>query len=121
LTTYEVTLTEQAEVEVERSYLWHSRRSPEVAARWYAGLLAALEPLSMLPRRCPVALEDQAFPDVTVRQLVYGSRRSAYRILFYVIEPTTVGEPGVVRVLHVLHGAQQRLGQPDQSEDEGAE
>ena len=117
MTTYDVSLTERAEDDVERAYLWHSRRSPEVAARWYAGLLAALDSLSALPERCPVAPENDVFPDVTVRQLLYGKRRTSYRILFFVIPPADGEASGTVRILRVLHGAQQRLGQAGQKDD----
>ncbi|HTE17794.1 MAG TPA: type II toxin-antitoxin system RelE/ParE family toxin [Armatimonadota bacterium] len=105
MTTYSVQLTDQADMEVEHIYMWHSQRSPELAHRWYTGLLAALDSLSTMPQRRAVAREDDAFQGVTVRQLLYGK----YRILFHVVEPEE-GEEGVVRVLHVAHGARRQPG-----------
>jgi hypothetical protein len=56
-----------------------------------------------LPRRCPIAPENDDF-DVEVRQLLYGE----FRVLFTV-------EDDVVRVLHVRHGARRFLT-PDELE-----
>jgi plasmid stabilization system protein ParE len=73
------------------------------AEAWLDGVLAAIDTLTSLPRRCPLAPENDEF-DVEVRQLLYGE----HRILFTV-------EDDVVRVLHVLHGARRFLT-PDEVE-----
>lgn len=99
---FAVELTDRADLDVERIYLWQSRRSPEAAHRWHVGFLAALDTLTSMPERCAEARESIAFPDVTVRQLLFGR----YRILFHVLQPSGDNEEGVVRVLHVFHGAQ---------------
>jgi toxin ParE1/3/4 len=64
---------------------------------WLDGVIAAVDTLTSLPRRCPLAPENDDF-DVEVRQLLYGE----FRILFIV-------EDEVVRVLHVRHGARRFL------------
>jgi plasmid stabilization system protein ParE len=56
----------------------------------------AVASLSEYPYRCPLAPETQEF-SVQVRQLLYGRKRHAYRILFTV-------EGDSVIVLHVRHG-----------------
>jgi plasmid stabilization system protein ParE len=100
VTHYTVELTEVAEIEVDGIYLYLSRRSPEAAHNWHAGLKAALAKLETFPTGYPSAREDTGYPNRTVRRLMYGH----YRILFFVVEP---GEEtmGTVRVLHVRHGA----------------
>ena len=71
------------------------------ATKWFNGLAAAICSLEDFPERCPLAEESKAF-EVEIRQLVYGKRVGAYRILF-----TIVGD--VVHVLHVRHGRRKRL------------
>ena len=102
---YRIEVSDTADAEADQAYLWLSRRSPEVAGRWYQGLLAAYQSLSEFPGRCPLAPENDLFPDVEVRHLLYGRGRGAYRILFCVIDPETV------RILHVRSAAQRRLGE----------
>jgi plasmid stabilization system protein ParE len=71
-----------------------------------------LESLSQLARRYPLAPESGTFGG-EVRQMIYGRGRSAYRILYRVLEPEE-GSPGIVRILHVRHAARQR---PDKAAD----
>ncbi len=109
---YDVRLTEPAEIEVEAE---HERLSdvvsPEYADRWQDGLLAEINRLSLFPASHEVAPENDLY-DVPVRRALYfgPSRRrrsaSTYRILFHIVEPTEGEAGGLVRVLHVWHGAQ---------------
>ena len=98
---YEVIILPAAEAELEQAYLWLAQRAPEAAAKWYNGLLEAVIKLETFPQRCPYAPERDAF-DHDIRQLLYGKHQHAYRILFDVVGQT-------VRVLHIRHGARQRL------------
>ena len=75
--------------------------SPQRARDWAAGLLGALSSLKRFPTRCPLAPENEFFPQ-EIRQLLYGRGRGVYRVLFRVID-------GVVSVLHIRHGAQDTL------------
>ncbi len=109
---YDVRLTEPAEIKVEAE---HERLSevvsPEYADRWQDGLLAEINRLAMFPASHEVAPENDLY-DVQVRRALYfgpsRKRRSAstYRILFYIVEPVEGETGGLVRVLHVWHGAQ---------------
>lgn len=110
---YEVSISEPAETEASEAYLWLSQhRGPEFAGRWYRGLLDAIAGLSTFPRLHPIARENDCY-DTEVRRLLYKPDRSsgtAYRVLFYVVEPVEEGtgsELGMVRVLHVYHGARE--------------
>src|SRR5215472_10180019 len=88
--SYRVEVSEAAEAEAEALYFWILRHSPERAAIWYEGLLAAIDSLAQFPRRCPLARENDRF-EREIRQLLYGSGRSTCRILFTVIEPSAAG------------------------------
>ena len=107
---YLVEFTEPALADADGLYLWLSPQvDPEYAARWYEGLFEAAQALSSMPRMHAVAPENDRY-DVEVRRLLYygpGKRRARapYRVLFYVIEPASDESEGVVRVLHVWHGA----------------
>jgi plasmid stabilization system protein ParE len=100
---YHVLYQAPAEDELTEIGQWIARRSPARAEAWLNGARAAIETLSSLPRRCPLAPEDDDF-DVEIRQLLYRE----FRILFTI-------EGDVVRVLHVRHGARRSLT-PDEPE-----
>jgi len=112
--SYRIAISEAAEAEVEALYLWILRRSPERAAAWYEGLLAAINSLADFPRRCPLARENDRF-DQEIRQLLYGTARSACRILFTILEPTGAEDEPTVRILHIRHAAQRDLGEEHES------
>lgn len=106
--TYHVEIKESAEAEVEQAYFWIMGRFPETADRWYAGLLDTIAQLSFLPRRNPIAPENDSFPEITLRQRLYGCGRNAWRILFFVQD-----NADTVWVLHVRHSARRLLTEPD--------
>ena len=97
--TYQVFTSEPAEAEATEAFLSLNRLSPDVAKRWYDGLLDAIASLDTFPKRCALAPENKDFQDNEVRHLIYRRRRIVYRILFCIIEPDTV------RVLHIRHSA----------------
>lgn len=113
--TYRVDISEATEAEIDAAYLWISRRSPEWAGRWHAGLLEAIESLAEMPGRCPLARERGYF-EQEVRQLLYGRGRIVYRILFAIHEAESEDEEATVRILHVRHAAQEALGEGDGNE-----
>jgi plasmid stabilization system protein ParE len=92
-------------------------KPPERARRWYDGLLQADQSLAQFPRRCPLAAENEAFPEAGVRQLLYGTGRGIFRLLFYVREREE-GELPTVRILHVRHASQRRLVQQEQQDED---
>jgi plasmid stabilization system protein ParE len=116
LPTYEVRLSEPAEIEIEAAYLGRMRFGLPAADRWYAGLARALASLSQLPHRYPLAPESEGLGGDEIRQMIFGSGRGAYRVLYRVLEPEQ-DSPGVVRLLHVRHAARRRPGQADRAED----
>jgi plasmid stabilization system protein ParE len=99
--TYYVLIQPQAEAEIEAAYLWKRDNAPQAAARWFAGIVDAINALDQFPARCLLAPENEHFPQ-EIRQLLYGPRHDVYRILFTIQNDT-------VYVLHVRHSAQQYL------------
>ncbi len=75
--------------------------SPALAAKWYNGLLKKVDTLKTHPSRCPLAAENAKFPE-DIRELIYGKRRNAYRIVFTIQADT-------VHVLFVHHTARDEL------------
>lgn len=100
--TYRIEITERAAADAESAYAWIAEHiSPEQAERWYRGLLRQIATLSKSARRCPLADENDRFPH-ELRVLLYGKRRSTYRVLFTI-------EGDTVYVLFVHHGARDEL------------
>jgi plasmid stabilization system protein ParE len=99
--TYHVIIQPNAEAELDEAYVYRHARASQAAARWFAGIVEAINSLAHFPERCPLAPENEYFTE-EIRQLLYGRRRDVFRILF-----TMQGD--TVHVLHIRHGAQQHL------------
>jgi plasmid stabilization system protein ParE len=95
--TFRVILLPGAESDLEDAFTWIAEHSPDAAARWLAGIDAAISTLREMPLRCSVAGDDFG-SEVVVRQMFYGRRHNGYRILFTLSEDT-------VYVLRIQHGA----------------
>jgi plasmid stabilization system protein ParE len=104
---YRLEMSSVAEAEADSAFLRLSQAtSPERANQWYLGLLQTIDSLSQMPKRCPLARENEYFSQ-EIRQLLYGTGRNSYRILFTLLE----GErTSTVRILHIRHATQQTLG-----------
>ncbi len=96
--TYRVVVAPVARAESVEAFRWIAGRSPAAARRWYAGLERTLDALKRGPEGRPIAIEESERLGRTVRQVLYGRRRSVYRILYAV-------EGDIVFVLHIRHGA----------------
>ncbi|WP_375498989.1 type II toxin-antitoxin system RelE/ParE family toxin [uncultured Nostoc sp.] len=109
---YRIEISSVAEFETDSAFLRLSQvTSPSKASQWYAKLLQAIDSLSQMPKRCPLALENEYFSR-EIRQLLYGGGRNSYRILFTILEGQEVS---TVRILHIRHAAQEILGEnPDE-------
>ncbi|MDZ8223878.1 type II toxin-antitoxin system RelE/ParE family toxin [Nostoc sp. ChiVER01] len=105
---YRIEISSVAEFEADSAFLRLSQvTSPLRASQWYAELLEAIDSLSQMPKRCPLAPENEYFSQ-EIRQLLYGRGRNSYRILFTILEDQEVS---MVRILHIRHTAQQILGE----------
>ena len=98
---YRVLIEPPARDNIDAAFLWIAERNPSAAVKWFNGLEQAIQTLEDFPQRFPLAEESKAF-GAEIRQLVYGQRVGAYRVLFTIQQET-------VHVLHVRHGRQRRL------------
>ena len=89
--TYRIVVEPTAEREIRSAVRWKTENaSPAVAARWYNGLVKKIDTLRRHPTRCPLAAENDKFPE-EIRELLYGrsgKRIHKHRILFTVREDT---------------------------------
>ncbi|MEK7830040.1 MAG: type II toxin-antitoxin system RelE/ParE family toxin [Acidobacteriota bacterium] len=90
--SFRIVLETRADREIEDAYHWMAQLSPERALDWYCDILERIETLQNNPFRCPIAAENNSFPE-EIRHLIFGQ----YRILFTVRDET-------VHVLRVRHG-----------------
>lgn len=94
---FRVELSAQAQSDISSIHDWlRSQSAGETGERWFVALRTAIATLKQVPSRCAFAPESQDSP-TEVRQLLYGRRPNAYRILFAI-------EGDVVQVLHIRHG-----------------
>jgi plasmid stabilization system protein ParE len=82
--SYRIVFTPRARADAIEALRWIAERSPDAAARWYAGLEKAIAKLGNDPEHHPVAEEESERLGITIRQVLYGRRRGVYRILFSV-------------------------------------
>ncbi len=111
---YRVEISSVAEAEADSAFLHLSQiTSPIKATQWYAGLLQAIESLTSMPKRCPLARENQYFSQ-EIRQLLYGRGRNLYRILFTILDGQDIS---TIRILHIRHASQQTIGEEPEEPD----
>jgi plasmid stabilization system protein ParE len=94
---YRVRVAGSAVADIDSAADYIAQFAPLAAERWYRQVYEHIATLSAFPRRCPMAPEAREFGK-EMRQLLYGSRNNAFRIIFS-IEPHDQ-----VNVLYVRHG-----------------
>jgi len=97
--TYTVLITDPAQEELDQAYTWLVEQTPQHGPSWHNGLVDAVLSLEANPARCPIAPGTAPSP-VPVRQLLYGNKQHAYKILFTIRNDT-------VLVLHIVHAARE--------------
>jgi plasmid stabilization system protein ParE len=103
---YRVHITAKAEEDAEGVLAWfHENQATAAGARWFAGIMAAIDTLESHPMRCRIAPESEDI-GVEIRQLLFGKRRGVYRVYFLIKGQT-------VYILRIRHGAMDRLKQED--------
>ncbi|NJL54493.1 MAG: type II toxin-antitoxin system RelE/ParE family toxin [Leptolyngbyaceae cyanobacterium RM2_2_4] len=111
---YRIEISSVAEAEADGAFLRLSQvTSPARASQWYSGLLQSIESLSQMPKRCPLARENESFSQ-EIRQLLYGRGRNSYRVLFTILEGQDIS---TIRILHIRHGSQQTIGEDPEEAD----
>jgi plasmid stabilization system protein ParE len=107
---YRVVLADSAKADAESLYQWVIERAPLRGPEWFEGLMECLYSLNHSPGRCPLALEARR-SHRGIRNLLYGTRRNAYRILFEIDE-----QRQTVWILHIRRGARAPLPPEDLAE-----
>ena len=97
--SYRVVVTARARADAIEAFRWIVERSPDAAARWYAGLQKAIAKLGTMPERHPIAEDESEQIGIILRQMLYGRRRGVYRLLFSI-------EGETVTLHYVRHSAQ---------------
>jgi plasmid stabilization system protein ParE len=100
--TYHVIIEPTADRSIQEAFRWITEnRSPAAAVKWYHGLEKKILTLRTHPHRCPVAAENDKFPE-EIRELLHGKPRQKHRIMFTIRQDA-------VHVLYVRHGAQDEI------------
>ena len=103
---YQVRLTAKAERDVEEVLRrFADQQAAAAAARWFARLMNRIDTLAIRPERRPLAVE-AAELELELRELLFGRRGGAYRILFII-------RGAVVQVLHIRHCARDAASPED--------
>ena len=94
---YTVLVSSDAEKDMDNAYRWLLAQTAQHAPQWHDRLIDAFLSLEANPARCPVVLRDKD-TSIEYRQLLFGDKRHAYRIIFYIR-----GES--VRIGRIIHAA----------------
>jgi plasmid stabilization system protein ParE len=100
---YLVKITTRAERDFASLYQDINAGESDAALKWYRGLKEAVLSLGENPGRCPVTPEKKQ-----LRHLLYGNKPHIYRVIYRVLE-----RQKQVEVLHIRHGARQKLKSSD--------
>jgi plasmid stabilization system protein ParE len=80
---YSVEISPEAMLELDEAYQWLASQTPQHAPEWHDALLDAIISLESNPERYPVVQQDEESSEA-FRQLLFGNKRHAYRILFVI-------------------------------------
>ena len=98
--------SDTAQAEIDAAFLRLSAYDPNFAGRWLEGLTQAIESLESLPRRHErITLKNDGRE---TRRMLYRNGRTAYRIIFMLLDNDDDGEEETVRILQVRSAAQFR-------------
>jgi len=94
---FRILISTKAEVDMDSAAdWWATNHSAKQAERWYNSIHHAIQTLSEIPERCPLAAENE-FTDREIRNLLFGvSSKPTHRVIFYLDEQDVI----VVRVIH---------------------
>ena len=96
---YRVKIMPRAERDLAGIYQWIGAGSSDAALAWYRALREAIRSLRNNPQRSPATPENERF-----RHLLYGAKPHVYRVIYQIVE-----KQKEVEILHVRHGAMDRL------------
>ena len=96
---YRVELSRRAQQDIKDIHQRVSADDSTAAAGWFERLKDALDSLERFPRRCPIAAESRSY-GTQLRHLLYGEKRSGYRIIYQIDESRQL-----VNIVTIRHGA----------------
>ena len=100
---YLVSITSRAERDLIHLFVKINAEHSDAALRWYRDLKEAILSLEELPNRCPLIRGGKK-----LRHVLYGQKPHIYRVIYRVLENQMR-----VEVLHIRHGARQKLKMSD--------
>jgi len=103
--THPVIVTQKAKDDLRHYYVVAAEHAPETAVRWLNRFEKALQTLSVNPKRCPLAPENDLV-DQPIYQFFYGKLAARYRALFTI-------EGDRVLVLHIRRGTMDKAAEGD--------
>lgn len=92
--TYRLVITASAQSDLADIFLYIVQNNPKAARKLVAAVRAKIATLKTMPKRCPVAPENNCLDVQEVRHLIFDN----YRVIFAV-------ESKVVTILAIRHGA----------------
>lgn len=104
---FEIKIAEPAETDLFETFALINEVAPRSAKLWLNRIYAAILTLRNMPERCPIAPESEDLAR-EIRHLIFGRKRSAFRIIFDVIH-----QQKLVRILRVWRSSRDRLREKD--------
>jgi plasmid stabilization system protein ParE len=99
---YRIELAATAKMDIRVQAQWlRDHVSPAAANKWLTGLDKAIATLKTRPLRCPLAAENDKFPE-DIHVLMYGRKPRTHRIIFTI-------RLNIVYVLYIRHTARDEL------------
>ncbi len=101
--TYRIIIEPTAERGIRAAVRWKTEHaSPAVAVKWFNSLIKQIDTLKFHPTRCPLAMENDNFPE-EIRELLHGRQKHhKHRIIFTIRDD-------IVHILYVRHSARDEL------------
>lgn len=96
--TYDISFAPTAAEDLDEILTWLEAEAPLELSAWYASLKAHINTLARLPKRCPLAPENELWGQGSIRQLLFQGYPSKYRILFTINDRQ-------LQILNIRHGA----------------
>ena len=105
---FRVKVSLSAKTDADHAYAWMKEQySEEQATKWFNGLVDAVNSLEEFPRRCPLSPESEEL-GLELRQLLYGKRSGAFRVVFCIINDPISGDD-IVQVYCIRHGSRDKI------------
>jgi len=103
---YNISFAPAAAEDLAEILNWLEAEAPQEVRTWYASIKAQIKTLERLPKRCPLAPENELWGNEPIRQLLFMGYPSKYRILFTIHQHQ-------VQILNIRHGSRRRMHEAD--------